>query len=126
MEKLKNQRLFVYGTLKKNQYFHDTYLGGDKSNFLGDGFCSSDYSLYIGAAPHLIREQSEQPVKGELYVVDGDTLNHIDELEGHPVVYKREIIEVSTMDGEKTLAWAYLRHPNFRDKVNCFKEFEYT
>ena len=121
----KNQRLFVYGTLKKGQYFHEKYLGNEIGNFMGAGFASPDYSLYVGAQPHLIREHSEHPVRGELYEISLDTLKSIDDLEGHPIVYKREIIEVFTELGEKTLAWAYLRHPNFRDKINCFKETEY-
>lgn len=124
MEK-KIHRLFIYGTLKKNQYFHDKYLSGDKSIFLGHGTASPDYSLYVGAQPHLIREPTDTPVRGELYEVNFTVLGSIDNLEGHPVVYKREIIEVFTELGEKTLAWAYLRHPNFRDKKHCFKESEF-
>lgn len=120
----KNQRVFVYGTLKKGQFFHEKYLA-EKSNFLGIGFASPDYSLYVGAQPHLIREPSDRPVKGELYEVSVAILQSLDALEGHPIVYKREIIEISTDSGEKTLAWSYLRHPNFRDKINCYKEDEY-
>jgi gamma-glutamylcyclotransferase (GGCT)/AIG2-like uncharacterized protein YtfP len=122
----KNQRLFVYGTLKKGQYFHEKYLSGEKSNFLGVGYAGPDYSLYVGAQPHLIREPSDKPVKGELYEVSPVVLESLDGLEGHPIVYKRELVEVFTELGEKTLAWAYLRHQNFRDKINCEKEYEYV
>lgn len=121
----KKQRIFVYGTLKKGQYFHERYLGGTNSNFLGSGTASRDFTLYVGAAPHLIREPTDTPVKGELYEVDNDVLASIDYLEAHPVVYKREIIEVFTSEGEKVLAWAYLRHKNFKDKPYCFKEVEF-
>lgn len=121
----KNQRCFFYGTLKKGQYFHETYLGGEKSIYLGIGFASPEYSLYVGAQPHLIREPSDRPVKGELYEVGPTILKCIDDLEGSPIIYKRELIEIFTESGEKTLAWAYLRHPNFRDKPQCFKETEY-
>jgi gamma-glutamylcyclotransferase (GGCT)/AIG2-like uncharacterized protein YtfP len=121
----KNQRIFVYGTLKKGQYFHEKYLGNDKGIFLGAGFASPDYSLYVGAQPHLIRERSERPVKGELYTVSPLVLESLDRLEAHPIVYKREIIEVFDEVGDHTTAWAYLRHPNFKDKAYCFKEEEY-
>lgn len=122
----KNQRLFVYGTLKQGQYFHEAYLGEGKADFLGFGLASPDYSLYVGAQPHLIRELSEYPVKGELYNISGGVLDELDRLEGHPVVYKRDTIQVFTELGEKVLAWAYLRHPNFKDKHRCYKETEYV
>lgn len=122
----KTQRVFVYGTLKKGQYFHEGYLAGEKSHFMGAAFAGPEYSLYVGAQPHLIREPSDTPAKGELYEVDSAVLKSLDTLEGHPIVYKRELIEVFTAElGEKTLAWAYLRHPNFKDKSQCYKESEF-
>lgn len=121
------QRLFCYGTLKQGYYFHDAYLGNGQSDFIGPAIASSDYSLYVGAQPHLIRETTDKPVKGELYEIDNELLGKIDNLEGHPVIYKRELIEIYLADsGEKILAWAYLRHPNFKDKKHCFKEIEYV
>lgn len=119
------QRLFVYGTLKNGFPFHEGYLGNGKSRFVSRAMASPDYSLYVGAQPHLIREKTTAPAKGELYEIDTPALEAIDYLEGHPVVYKREIIEICTEEGEKLLAWAYLRHPNFGDKKLCFKEEEY-
>lgn len=119
-----NQRLFVYGTLKKGQYFHEKYLA--QAHFLGVGFTSPDYSLYVGAQPHLIRELSDRPVKGELYLVSNDVLHAVDGLEGHPVVYRRELVECLSEDGTPTMAWAYLRHKNFSDRASCEKEYEYT
>ena len=117
--------LFVYGTLKNGFTFHDEYLGNGKAVFMGTAFAGPDYSLYVGAQPHLIRETSERPVKGELYEVEKSVLEAIDYLEGHPVIYKREAIEVFTETGEKLKSWAYLRHKNFRDKGQCSKETEY-
>lgn len=121
----KDQRIFVYGTLKQKQYFHDRYLGGEKSNFLGDAIASPDYSLYIDGLPHMIKEPSDTGVKGELYEVDAVVLAELDALEGHPEIYHREIIEITDKDGEKKLAWAYLRSQNFKGKICAFKEFEF-
>lgn len=118
-------RLFVYGTLKNGFTFHDEYLGNGKSEFVGKALASPDYSLYVGAQPHMIREHTDKHVKGELYELGTDILEDLDYLEGHPVIYKREIIEVYGEDGNKLLAWAYLRPKNFRDKALCFKEDEY-
>lgn len=118
-------KLFVYGTLKNGFTFHDKYLGNGKSTFVGPAICSLDYTLYVGAQPHLVREISENAVKGELYEVEKDILDAIDYLEGHPIIYKREIIEIFTEAGEKFAVWAYLRNKNFKDKAQCFKETEY-
>lgn len=122
------QRVFVYGTLKNGQYFHDRYLGGDKSTFLGKAYASNEYSLYVGAQPHLIKDiHQDDPdyhVKGELYVVTPEVLESLDQLEGHPVVYKRELIDVEH-DGKPLLAWAYLRPPHFEGKSRCYKETEF-
>ncbi len=90
----KLHRVFVYGTLKNGQYFHDKYLGDDKSEFKGPATASLEYSMYNDGLPHLIKEKTDESVKGELYLVDEDALKHLDRLEGHPIVYRREIIEV--------------------------------
>ena len=124
--KKKVHRIFVYGTLKKNQYFHERYLGGDKSVSLGRGIASPDYSLYVDGLPHMVKEPTDQPVKGELYEVDEDVLKTLDDLEGHPVVYKREIIEVYDEVGERVLAWTYLRNISFKGKKNAWKESEFV
>lgn len=122
----KQHRVFVYGTLKKGFYFYERYLGGDKSEFLGKAVASPDYSLYIDGMPHMIAEPTDKPVKGELFKVDDDVLNTLDDLEGHPIVYKRELIEVYDDTGERVLAWAYLRPVHFKGKANSWKEEEFV
>lgn len=121
----KIHRIFVYGTLKRGFYFYERYLGGEKSEFLGKGIASPDYSLYIDGMPHMIKEPTDLPVKGELFMVDESTLDNLDQLEGHPIVYKREIIECYDEMGERVLAWAYLRHPSFKGKQFAWKEEEF-
>ncbi len=118
-------RIFVYGTLKRGKFFHDEYLGNDKSNFLGPAKASTDFSLYIDALPHLVREKTDKPVHGELYEVDEQVLGELDKLEGHPSYYRREIIEVFDDRNERTLAWAYIRNVSFKDKRGVFKEDNY-
>lgn len=118
-------RVFVYGTLKQGKYFHDEYLGGDKSTALGPATASLDYSMYNDGLPHLVRETTDKPVKGELYEVDAETLEKLDGLEGHPVVYYREIIEVYDGNNKKLLAWAYLRPKHFKGKQYAHKEEEF-
>lgn len=124
-QKPKIHRIFIYGTLKKGFYFHDDYLGEDKSEALGPATASLNYSLYVDGMPHLIKEKTDKAVKGELYLVDEDVLNSLDYLEGHPVTYKREIIDVFNEKGKKLLAWAYLRPKHFKGKIQAWKEEEY-
>ncbi len=119
-------KLFAYGTLKKNQYYHDRYLGGDKSVFIGPALASTDYSLYIDGLPHLIQEKTDKPVKGELYELDDKVVDTIDDLEGHPIVYRRELIDVYLESGERVLAWAYLRPKSFKGKQNAYKDNEFV
>lgn len=126
MTLVKNHRVFAYGTLKRGQYFHERYLGGDKSEFLGKVVASPDYSLYIDGMPHLIQEPTDLPVKGELYRIDDWVLAKLDELEGHPMVYKRELIDVYDESGERVIAWAYLRSPNFKGKAAAYKDSEFV
>jgi len=120
----RNQRVFVYGTLKKGQYFHPKYLE-DKSNYLGKATAGLDYTMYVDGLPHLVKEPTDEGVKGELYEVDESVLKSLDELEGHPSVYFREIIDVYDESGGRVLAWAYLRHKNFKGKSNAWRETEF-
>jgi len=119
----KNHKVFVYGTLKKGYYFHDQYLGGDKSSFNGPALASLDYSLYIDGMPHLVRETSDKPVKGELYEVSDEVMKSLDDLEGP--VYKRDVIEIIDENGNKVLAWAYLRPRHFKGSQFAWKEYEF-
>ncbi len=122
----KIHRVYVYGTLKRGQYFHNQYLGGEKSIFISPAKASLEYSLYVDGLPHLIRQATDEHVKGELFLVDEKVLATLDELEGHPVVYRRELIEVFDESGARMLAWAYLRHPSFKGKKHAFKETEFV
>lgn len=123
--KNKIHRIFIYGTLKKGQYFHNQYLSGDKSNFLGNATTSNEYQLYIDGMPHLIREKTDTPCKGELYEINDDVLKSLDDLESHPIVYKRELIDVYDEKGQRVLAWGYLRSPSFKGKSQAHKEEEF-
>lgn len=132
MSNTKMQRVFVYGTLKQGFYFHEKYLGDGKAIFIGPARATTDYSLFVDGMPHMVREASETGVKGELYEVSQDVLNELDKLEGHPVVYFRDLVEV-TLDvdvhsGQETkelLAWGYLRPKSFRGKAFAWKEEEF-
>ena len=96
--------LFVYGTLRKglgNHYFLD------RSKFLGMAKTKKRYALYGHGIPVLSRAGSISQVTGEVYSIDTATLERLDELEGHPDMYKREQAEVILENGTELSAWIY-------------------
>ena len=125
LNKPKVHRYFAYGTLKRNFYFHEKYLGGDKSNYKGKCIANPEFTLYTNGMPHLVREMTDMPVKGELYEIDEDVLKSLDELEGHPVAFKREIIEVVDQSGDTKLAWAYLAPKYFGGRTTSWRTNEW-
>jgi gamma-glutamylaminecyclotransferase len=120
------QRVFVYGTLRHEQYFHDKYLGDGKSIYRGIARTTKDFQLYVDGQPHMVREPGDTGVIGELYDVSNEVLKTLDDLEAHPVVYYRDIIEVLDETGNKILAWAYLRPIHFKGKSTSHKEEEFV
>jgi len=69
--------LFVYGTLMKGMRNH-VYL--EKATFLGEASTKPEYELLSNGSIPAMRAGSE-PVKGELYEVDEETLKSLDMLE---------------------------------------------
>lgn len=113
-------KVFVYGTLKRDKYFHDKYLGTGVDS-LGPGYADVAYSLYVDVFPMLVREPSDRSVKGELYRVDAGLLAKLDGLEGE----NRELIDVLDEDGNKHSAWAYLHPASVKMKRGVCKEYEW-
>lgn len=96
--------VFVYGTLRRGFVNHSLL---ESSCFVGMGRTLEHYALYVGALPYVIRNDPVSPIIGELYEVDGKTLENLDDLEGHPDEYRREEVSVVSDNGEKISAWLY-------------------
>ncbi|MER2497572.1 gamma-glutamylcyclotransferase [Vibrio neptunius] len=91
--------LFVYGTLRQGESNHNYLVG---SQCLGHFETLPNYALYdLGAYPAVI--EGHGSILGEVYLIDGETLSKVDQLEDVPIEYRREQIE--TPFGE---AWIYL------------------
>ena len=97
--------LFVWGTLRSWQPNYYILEGmpplmfvRTKQNFIRrEGF------------PPVIQEGGNEPLFGELYMVNNDQLfDKLDYFEGHPEVYKRELLEVVSCSGLVINAWCYL------------------
>lgn len=92
--------LFVYGTLKKGEKNHHRLDGSD---FLKQeklfGFKRSE-----GIGPAIMPGGEDDLVEGELYQVDSEVLDKIDEYEGDE--YIRELVELD--DGSEAYAYIYV------------------
>ena len=98
------EKVFVYGTLMQGYGNHRNYLS--QSEFLGKGEITG-YALYaVSSFPGIVPEHGEK-VKGEVYVVDRDTLKGLDSLEGEGSLYLRKQVEV-LVDGQIVQAWTYI------------------
>ena len=96
--------VFVYGSLKRDLYNHPLL---DGSYFIADATTVEKYGMKdLGSFPGVDKDANISTIKGELYEVNEEVLASLDQLEGHPNFYKREMITVNV--GEATFpAWCY-------------------
>jgi len=93
-------RVFVYGSLKRGGCYHQFLRD---ARYLGDHVCAPKYTMLdLGRYPGVI-EKGATAIQGEVYAIDGSTLARLDQLEEHPAVYIRRLID--TAFGR---AWMYL------------------
>mmetsp|Transcript_2208 Transcript_2208/g.5213 ORF Transcript_2208/g.5213 Transcript_2208/m.5213 type:complete len:233 (+) Transcript_2208:84-782(+) len=109
--------LFVYGTLKRGFANYARYLGVAESNakatYVSDGLTLERFPMVVrppnpatgsSGAPQLLDEAGNgSRVKGEVYLIDEDTLEAMDLLEGvHRGRYRRQYVhvQVETASGE--------------------------
>jgi gamma-glutamylcyclotransferase (GGCT)/AIG2-like uncharacterized protein YtfP/small-conductance mechanosensitive channel len=92
--------IFVYGSLLEGEANHHLLRG---SPALGTARTEQTFELVeFGAYPGLV-EGGRTSVEGELYLVDGKTLEALDRLEGHPWLYERRAIRLD--DGRRVEAY---------------------
>ncbi|KAK3605992.1 hypothetical protein CHS0354_019673 [Potamilus streckersoni] len=136
-------RVFVYGTLKRgqpNHFYLDETSGRAKrgtSKFLGKAQTLDKYPLVVATrlnVPFLLAARGVgKTIIGEVYEVDEECFQTLDELEGYPKVYRRELINVRLLEHDGNGAsfndaiqcWCYFLH-NFRpDLLNLPYHEEY-
>ncbi len=101
---MKNNLVFVYGTLMRGERANDFLRGAE---YVGDAVLQ-DYAMYdLGSYPGIIAHAGEA-VLGELYNVDDATVSRLDEYESEGSLYHRNKVRVRTADGERADALAYL------------------
>ncbi|XP_041115198.1 gamma-glutamylaminecyclotransferase-like isoform X1 [Polyodon spathula] len=103
---IKMAQVFVYGTLKKGQpnYFRMTGSTNGNAEYCGKAHTVEKYPLVIAGPyniPFLLNVPgSGHQVKGEIYSVDNQMLQFLDEFEGCPHMYQRTLVRLQIEDWE--------------------------
>lgn len=106
----KMNKLFVYGSLKRN-YWNNSILSNGK--YHGKAQTLPVFTLLRYSSFPAVIPDGNTAIKGEIWEIDDATLSYCDYLEGHPNFYKR--IKITTDMGE---AWMYCMNPKEVD-VDC-------
>ena len=108
-EKVFEELLFVYGSLKKG--FDNHNVISKYSKRLGRAHTVKKFGMFedtFGNYPYLINQPCEK-IQGELYqILRKDLMKKIDEFEGAPDYYQREKIEVKSHHGMQR-AFVYIQ-----------------
>jgi gamma-glutamylcyclotransferase (GGCT)/AIG2-like uncharacterized protein YtfP len=96
------QLVFVYGTLKRGEKNHDWLEG---ASWQGEAELSGVLLHDLGPFPMAVI--GEGTAIGEVYAVEEHGLARLDELEGYPRLYDRQMLSLN--DGRR--AWVYLGRP---------------
>lgn len=98
---MKNEHVFVYGTLRRGGSNHHRMEGG---RWLGEAHVSG--RLYrVDWYPALVLDAEAGQVVGDLMVVDAEQLTQLDHYEGSE--YRRVTAQVLTAEGESVEAWVW-------------------
>ena len=99
-----NTLVFVYGSLKSNFYNHSLLLA---SEFVSTHITKSEFKMVdLGMYPAVLNE-GVTAISGEIYRVNQDVFESLDQLEGYPDYYDRVVI--STEFGN---VWMYILQIN--------------
>jgi gamma-glutamylcyclotransferase (GGCT)/AIG2-like uncharacterized protein YtfP len=102
--------VFVYGSLRRGGGAGAMSSRFPDSKFIADAKVSG--SLYdLGAYPGLLLGGSDSSVIGEVYEVDDELLNRLDDFEASSNYLRRQV-EIS-LGARRTLCWVYEPDPEF-------------
>jgi gamma-glutamylcyclotransferase (GGCT)/AIG2-like uncharacterized protein YtfP len=101
--------VFVYGTLRRGGA-HAMSIRFPNSKFIADAKVSGN--LYdLGAYPGLQHNESSSLVIGEVYEVDDEILNKLDDFEASSNYWRKQV-EVS-LGTQRRIGWTYEPNPEF-------------
>ena len=100
--------VFVYGTLRRGDA-RAMSIRFPKAKFIADAKVSG--SLYdLGAYPGLLLNESNSLVVGEVYEVDDELLNQLDDFEASSNYWRKQV-EIS-LDSHSRMCWIYVPEYN--------------
>ena len=113
MHTIKEELVFVYGSLRRGLQNHHKL---NSATYIGEWRTEREYfmtGIKSGAYPYVSSEQIHEDqtpthIHGELYSVSEDLLKILDELEGHPVQYRRQRVDLVNDSDGRTTACMYL------------------
>ena len=92
MSRHKQHLIFTYGTLMRDEINHGLL---STARFVAEAHTAPCFELYdLGHFPAM-STGGQTVVRGEVYVVDDQTLVRLDRLEGHPEFYQRTPIRLA-------------------------------
>ena len=96
----------VYGTLKKGYSNYNRHLRNAK--YVGSGNTQDKYPLIIQGLPYVVNKKGVgHNVKVDVFKVSNTTFKDLDNLEGHPRWYRRELIPIKLSSGKVINCWLY-------------------
>ena len=99
-----------YGTLKTGYPFHHLLRG---NRFVGRALTKDRLPMFIQGIPYVFNLPGHgHQIRGEVFDVDLGTLSQLDQLEHHPIWYRREKAVVLLDGEEETEAWIYFNRQN--------------
>lgn len=104
---LSKTTLFVYDTLKKGGVWNHLLKHSD---YIGPARTAARYPMVIQGIPYVLDKPSTgHEIQGEVYDVDGKTIQALDALEQHPRWFHRRLRDV-LVAGERRTAYIYFLH----------------
>ncbi|HEV8432416.1 MAG TPA: gamma-glutamylcyclotransferase family protein [Thermoanaerobaculia bacterium] len=113
----RRERLFVYGTLRRDPRHEMFHLLAKHARYLGEATVPGRL-FDLGEYPGMIWPDERNSVLGEIYEVEADhwddVIHRLDEYEGcgpsdpSPHEYRREVVIARLSDGKAIPAWAYV------------------
>ena len=120
-----NPFLFVYGTLLQGKHRHQTLI---TSELITSAHTKLPYLMQNSGFPMVFEVQNVDlqendyygQIKGEIYKVNSQTQEHLDQIEGVPNLYFRKDVFCIDPQGKEHYPYMYITQPVHFNKIRLF------